>query len=231
MTDLPAGDELRRIFQTLPGVAMAIVTADGMIEYVNDAVASLYDASQKPFVGRRLSELFHPEFVEERLELIARALETRKPIVVDHLFRGRPISATIFPLDDAGEQVGRALVVSRHASPHDPPVKEFERVRSRVMDLGPLAKLSQRELEVFVLLGHGMSVPEVAARLKRSPKTIEQHKAAIGRKMGDSTLSGIARAVAQIGIDEEHLRAHAIDVFKVDGGESPRGAAQASGSD
>jgi DNA-binding NarL/FixJ family response regulator len=65
-----------------------------------------------------------------------------------------------------------------------------------------------------------MSVPEVAARLKRSPKTIEQHKAAIGRKLGDSTLSGIARAVAEIGIDEEHLRAHAIDVFRTASGDA-----------
>lgn len=220
MTDPISGEELRRIFQTLPGVAMMILRADGTYEYVNDAFASLYEASaERSLVGRRMSEFFHPDFVQERLELFEHALKTGKPLVVDHLYRGRPLSATIFPLAD-DEGPGRVVVISRHASPHDPPVTEFETVRSRFMDLGPLAKLSQRELEVFVLLGHGMSVPEVAARLKRSPKTIEQHKAAIGRKLGDSTLAGIARAVAEIGIDEEHLRATAIDVFEVEDDES-----------
>lgn len=197
-----------------------IVRADGTFEYVNDAVSAIYGfPPTEALVGRRLSDLLNPEFVAERLELIERTLATRRPLIVDHLFRGRPITATFFPLfDDDG--VGRVMVISRHRSPHDVDPGTFERVRSRVMDLGALSKLSQRELEVFVLLGHGMSVPEVAARLKRSPKTIEQHKAAIGRKLGDSTLSGIARAVAEIGIDEEHLRAHAIDVFRTESGDA-----------
>lgn len=218
MSEPFANRDFQDIFRELPGVAAMIVRADGTFEYVNDAVSAIYEFPAAPtLVGKKLSDLLNPQFVAERLELIARTLDTRRPLIVDHLFRGRPITATFFPLygDDG---VGRVMIISRHRSPHDVDPGTFERVRSRVMDLGALSKLSQRELEVFVLLGHGMSVPEVAARLKRSPKTIEQHKAAIGRKLGDSTLSGIARAVAEIGIDEEHLRAHAIDVFRTEGG-------------
>jgi DNA-binding CsgD family transcriptional regulator len=221
MSDPFAERDFREIFRELPGVAVMIVRADGMFEYANEAVSAIYEfpPTETP-VGRRLADLLNPEFVAERLELIDRTLATKRPLIVDHLFRGRPITATFFPLygDDG---VGRVLIISRHRSPHDVDPGTFERVRSRVMDLGVLSKLSQRELEVFVLLGHGMSVPEVAARLKRSPKTIEQHKAAIGRKLGDSTLSGIARAVAEIGIDEEHLRARAIDVFRTGAKDAP----------
>lgn len=216
MSDPFANRDLQDIFRELPGVAVMIVHADGTVEYANEAVSTIYEipSTDSP-VGKKLADYLNSEFVAERLELIERTLATKRPLIVDHLFRGRPITATFFPLfgDDG---VGRVMVISRHRSPHDVNPSTFERVRSRVMDLGVLSKLSQRELEVFVLLGHGMSVPEVAARLKRSPKTIEQHKAAIGRKLGDSTLSGIARAVAEIGIDEEHLRARAIDVFRKD---------------
>lgn len=223
MSDPFASRNFQDLFRELPGIAAMIVRADGTVEYVNDAVSALYEIpSTATIVGEKLSDRLNPEFVAERLELMRRALDTRRPLIVDHLFRGRPITATFFPLygDDGVERV---MVISRHRSPHDVDPGTFERVRSRVMDLGALSKLSQRELEVFVLLGHGMSVPEVAARLKRSPKTIEQHKAAIGRKLGDSTLSGIARAVAEIGIDEEHLRAHAIDVFRTQGGATREG--------
>lgn len=44
--------------------------------------------------------------------------------------------------------------------------------------------LSDRELEVFELLGLGLRIREVAPRLNISPKTVESHVAAIKRKLG-----------------------------------------------
>ncbi len=46
------------------------------------------------------------------------------------------------------------------------------------------ASLSDRELEVFDLLGRGLRIREVAPRLNISPKTVESHVAAIKRKLG-----------------------------------------------
>jgi DNA-binding NarL/FixJ family response regulator len=45
-------------------------------------------------------------------------------------------------------------------------------------------RLSDRELEVFSLLGEGLSTREVAQRLNLSVKTIETHRAQIKRKLG-----------------------------------------------
>jgi DNA-binding NarL/FixJ family response regulator len=47
-----------------------------------------------------------------------------------------------------------------------------------------IQRLSDRELEVFSLLGDGMSTREVALRLNLSVKTIETHRAQIKRKLG-----------------------------------------------
>lgn len=49
---------------------------------------------------------------------------------------------------------------------------------------GPMADLSERELQVFLQLGLGRSTQEIAAALGVSGKTIESHREAIKSKLG-----------------------------------------------
>jgi len=74
------------------------------------------------------------------------------------------------------------------------------------LDLGPLDVLSPRELEVLVFLGHGMSVPETAAALKRSPKTIEHHKDSIGKKLHARGQSELVSIVTKLGLELDDLK-------------------------
>ena len=53
--------------------------------------------------------------------------------------------------------------------------------------LFPEKVLSDRELEVFELLGHGKSTKEIATQLRLSPKTVETHRAHIKDKLGHAT--------------------------------------------
>lgn len=55
--------------------------------------------------------------------------------------------------------------------------------RDRDGDYG-VAGLSDRELEVFSMLGRGSRIREVAEGLHLSPKTVESHVASIKRKLG-----------------------------------------------
>lgn len=56
--------------------------------------------------------------------------------------------------------------------------------------------LSDRELEIFVLLGDGVGTREIARRLGVSPKTIETHRERIKVKLGVSNATElVARAV------------------------------------
>jgi DNA-binding NarL/FixJ family response regulator len=48
----------------------------------------------------------------------------------------------------------------------------------------PLSTLSDRELEVFQMLGRGLSVKEIAAQLFLSSKTVEVHREHIKEKLG-----------------------------------------------
>jgi DNA-binding NarL/FixJ family response regulator len=53
----------------------------------------------------------------------------------------------------------------------------------------PLAQLSDREMEVFELIGRGLGTREVADKLHRSVKTIETHRANLKRKLGVGSAS------------------------------------------
>ncbi len=57
----------------------------------------------------------------------------------------------------------------------------------------PIDTLSDRELEVFVLIGGGMGTRQIAERLQLSPKTIEAHRAHIKKKLGLPTSAELIR--------------------------------------
>jgi DNA-binding NarL/FixJ family response regulator len=48
----------------------------------------------------------------------------------------------------------------------------------------PLSTLSDRELEVFQMIGRGLSVKEIAQQLFLSAKTVEVHREHIKEKLG-----------------------------------------------
>ena len=50
-------------------------------------------------------------------------------------------------------------------------------------DRAPLSVLSNRELEVFKMLGQGMTVQQIARKLGISPKTVESHRKNIKEKL------------------------------------------------
>lgn len=54
-------------------------------------------------------------------------------------------------------------------------------------------KLSDRELEIFQLIGTGREVRDIAAHLHISPKTVEAHRARIKEKLGLNNARAVAR--------------------------------------
>lgn len=78
-----------------------------------------------------------------------------------------------------------------------------EAVLGRVAGIGPTAsgspvdKLSDRELEVFHLLGEGKAVREIAELLFISPKTVEAHRENIKKKLKFKTSAELLRYAIQ----------------------------------
>lgn len=58
-------------------------------------------------------------------------------------------------------------------------------------------RLSPREFEIFLLLGEGLSVGQIATRLEISPKTVSTHRAHILEKTGLTSNADIIRYVVE----------------------------------
>lgn len=61
----------------------------------------------------------------------------------------------------------------------------------------PVERLSDRELEVFELIGRGLGTGQIAEKLHRSVKTIEAHRANIKRKLQIRTSPELLRTAIQ----------------------------------
>ncbi len=63
--------------------------------------------------------------------------------------------------------------------------------------VSPIDKLSDRELEVFELIGHGLSTREIAERIHRSVKTIESHREHIKEKLDLANATALTQRAVQ----------------------------------
>ena len=64
-------------------------------------------------------------------------------------------------------------------------------------DASPMKRLSDREFEVYEMIGRGMAPREIARTLHLSVKTIETHRAHIKEKLGISTALELIRHATQ----------------------------------
>lgn len=192
-----------------PGIGVSIVDSEGRLLFVNDTTLVLFSGdSSIDYHGKSIADYHPPAFVKERLEMIRRVLQENKPIAIDHIFRGRRITSTLWPIRDRVEPFNRVLVVTRPASQaalDDLIPNQIETIETSFIDLGPLNVLTRRELEVAVLLGHGLTVPQVAATLHRSPKTIERHREAIGKKLCMHSQAQLVQLITWMGLELKHV--------------------------
>jgi DNA-binding NarL/FixJ family response regulator len=79
---------------------------------------------------------------------------------------------------------------------------ELGRARQARESSGVRASLTDRELEILELLALGLSVKQVATRLRLSPRTVETHIAKLYRKLGARNRVQAVSKAAALGIIE-----------------------------
>ena len=111
----------------------------------------------------------------------------------DELYAERALQAGAMGYINKREPPDRLLEAIRHVLQGqlvlNPPIAD--RLLRRSKDRGaepmhgrlPVSRLSDRELEVFELLGHGLTSAEVASRLGIRQKTVETFREKIKRKL------------------------------------------------
>ena len=64
-------------------------------------------------------------------------------------------------------------------------------------DKTPIETLSDRELQVFELIGQGLTVREIASKLQLSPKTVETYRENIKSKLDVGNATELVRHAVQ----------------------------------
>lgn len=122
---------------------------------------------------------------------------------------GRQVLATIDPLPAmpaaAGPSAGqRCALITTRAQGGDlrDALKHLALAYHELtnIDLGALSVLSRRELQVLALIGLGRSMPEVAAELGLSVHTAQDHRKAIGKKLGIDDRVRLAQVAFDAGL-------------------------------
>jgi len=193
----------------------------GKVVWANAGYAALYGkgASAADLTGRLLVELTNDEAAAERLAICRDVIRMDKSRLVRDLWNGRAMCVTIRPIAAwTGAPSGAVLAVFRPVWPEQPGVDAMCASAQvfRTVDLGPLALLSKRELEVLALIGEGMTNAQIAARLHRTAKTIEAHRTSLAAKLGVTTRVELAGVAARAGLGKTSVRTPAAAPSKVE---------------
>ena len=167
--------------------------------YANAAAERFLGTPAGTLAGRALADVVPPETARNATHLLTRALENRGLLRSEGYYRGALVRATWRPIPGPDPGSRRVLVVATPpgVAGQLPPA---DVVRNAPPGTDAIAQLSKRELEVLALLGKGMSVPQVAAVLHRSARTVESHRLSIGKKLGIRNRSELTRLAIRAGL-------------------------------
>ncbi len=202
------------------GCAVAVCDPVGTVHFLNRTALALVggDAVEAP-IGKRLHDILPAHSADSRLALVRRSLECEdgQPQIglgaTDGSWRRIVVRAM-----DRTPGAERALIVcaplAQSVTMADlaGPKQAFCETS---LDLGPLTKLTEREMQVLRLIGLGLSTQEIADHLHRSKKTIEWHRVSLGAKMDVTNRVELARLALNAGLtwfDEDaitHIWRHA----------------------
>jgi len=183
-----------------------VIESGGALLYVNEGTSEYFGVGSEQLVGQQLTDLYPAEIrgvVRAWLDrVLASDPATTTPVSEYHVFRGFHWSMRGRPLVwDTGQScvlcVGQVV---DEPTPLDMLLKRVKRLSDRNAALGSLAVLSDRELEVAMLISGGLADSEVALALHRSLRTVHSHRLTIGRKLELRRRSEVARLMIERGL-------------------------------
>ncbi len=190
------------------GSLVSILDIDGRWLFANEATAAFVGKPIAEFVGRSLNQILPEDFADERLSVVRRVIRTNQTVrLVTRLLGSRlecvyrpmrpsPTSATVvlatgrlIPISNANPSTPYA---ARDTGPNTIELSTRESVK--------IDSLTPREREVLRMIGEGLSTQQISERLFRTVKTVEAHRASLGRKLGVTNRVQLALLAIQAGL-------------------------------
>lgn len=178
---------------------VAVIDGEGSVLATNRAFARWFGRGPA-MTGRRLEAFLPKSFADERRGLIGRVIRTGKAVRLRSAWRGVRQDEYIRPLPVRVGGREAVLVTIASCEPVVEASGKARTVQAEHLDEGPLASISPRERVVLSLIGAGMPTAEIARKLGRSTKTIENQRLSLGRKLGARNRVELARIAIQSGL-------------------------------
>lgn len=179
--------------------AVFAVDATGQISYANDAAARLLQSTPDSVRGKNFHDYFDSAFANERLGFVRRVIESSQPLLIEGIIGGTWYRTSFRPLSGPdGKHL--VLMVNTPGPKRETDDKNVGILRAKIDDLGMLASLTNRELQILRLIGDGLSTQEIADNLHRSVKTIEWHRVSLGSKLKVTNRVSLARIAIMAGL-------------------------------
>lgn len=189
-------------FDGIPGFCALARDRDHRLLWCNQEFARLQGTTPEAMRGSTLYSLLPGALADERMTLMEPTLRSGALTSYLQIWRGSSWITRVWPLDEqAFGKPGMFLIIQRIAGQAAQELAGTEGVQlAQTSDLAELSTLSDRELEVLYLLARGMTAKEVARVLHRSEKTIDNHMAAIHRKLGITSRAELVRMAVERGL-------------------------------
>ncbi|MBX3361703.1 MAG: PAS domain-containing protein [Phycisphaeraceae bacterium] len=204
--DFPVSDHetLAEAFAADTNCMAFVIDLNGIIRWANHAAAAACGLPREAITNVPSLTILPRDYLEERMSFARKAVETGMPVVCEGISWGLYRRTTFRPLKTPPGETAMVLIVCRpkptdETNPHDA-AGILPTIRAKVDDLGPLAVLTERELELLDLIGRGMTTAEIAARLGRSVKTVEWHRVSLGEKLNATNRVELARIALNAGL-------------------------------
>ena len=210
-TRLPAGPspiELDRVLWDVlvaeSGAGVAVLDRAGRAVFANGISLAAY-ARMAQLAGRLAPPDAGVSPDPERAEICRRVCDAGETILHESFIAGARRRILTCPV--RGRDGSRlCLSISRrlHANERleDTAPPDAVIVRLSRSDLGELARLTPREIEILSLIGDGMTYAQIAEKLGRSIRTVERHRDSMCAKLGVTNRVDLARMAFRAGLSD-----------------------------
>jgi len=199
--DIPLDKILMEVAASCGFMLVLVFDLDGKVLYANAAMANEFGfKSADDFIGQSMKDIAPAEWIDERLEIARKAIDTNQKIGLLEIFNGNRIFTRFVPIayKKIDKRIERILIIVENITDHT--YQELVSngythpvYHAHVNELGNLDALTAREIEVLALMGQGLRPKEIAKSLFRSNSTILRHREKIGQKLHSSDRSELIK--------------------------------------
>lgn len=202
---VPANIAWRALCEDTP-CNVVLMDSEQHILDANDGACRSFGRSIDHLRGRRIFELYPADLHAEWNAWTAMVLASDGSDTVSRMHRfvldGRHWCAVGRParLSDGRMAILCTMCIMGEPTELSIMLERLRKVSDRKASLGELAHLSDRELEVAMLIASGYSDSDIATTICRSLRTVHAHRRMLGRKMGVERRHEISRQMCARGL-------------------------------